>query len=1084
MRRIALLPALLLVCQLAAAAALQHYQLAIPRQPLESALKVLSDQTGMQVATFSDRIDGAVQVGPVQGDFTLQQALDRLLADSGLTFNVVNDKIIMIVPVATPGNGAGIRTSALPAAAGRAGSGGAPLPTADSAGEDTATLAEVVVTGSNIKRTDAAVLPVTVLDNDVLQARDASTASALLNSLPQIPSAPLNETANASFGARGDFAAINLRGIGTGNTLVLLSGRRLVPHPISSTDEGGLPSSSVNVNQLPTRGVDHIEVLRDGASSIYGTDAVAGVVNYIVKPDLRGWNASLRATGNEHGDGKEVQGALAWGTQFGGGRGKFVSSLDYYARQAIFLRNRDFSANPDHTAVAPAPWNVNSAFIPLSANRFYGRQSTGAYPSFRIGSSTAASFLVPQANGSVALTTTAPVRGVNDAYFFSLNDYQAIQPSSERLNWFNQAEYEISPQLTLFGELSYYRADSGLIRQPVAYNSSNFTDQAIVVPTTSPWNPFGQPVTLLSKYLVDVGVERDEIKDSVYRVLAGLRGALPGDWTWEAAAYYNRAEVSDTAHNAVRESLFRQAIQSGAYNPFGFTFTRQGATVLVDQPYVNTPAVTSTFASDFRRDGVTSLSSVDFHASGRLLELWSGDWSAAVGAEARRETFVFSLPPYSGLNPPGSGLATDDNDFLLSGPAANWSASRNVVSAYAETVLPLASPRNAIPGLNSLELTASARYERYSDFGSTTKPKVGLSWRPFPALMVRASYNEGFRAPNLPVLNGGERKNLQSFLDPLLNVTGPHWGIFAGNPNLQPEQSTGKSVGFVLDVPGARGLSVSADYWEIAQRNLITTASITDIMLSDAALLAPIVAQNPGVPIASLNFGSGTANYRGDPRVIRNADNTVYGVRTPPFNSAHAFISGVDLNLTYKLPEFRIGRFQLRSDWAYLRSYYQYATATSLKDDRLEHDGAAKWRGNTLVSWTLQDWSAGVSAYYVGPFQDSAQVLPAATPAQQAQSEALYQSLGAPRYIAKVFNQGQVAYRYVVPSTMTYNAFIGYRVGAGQNSWLSDTTIRLGVVNLTDVAPPLDAGFTGYPTNVYTSLVPGRTWTVDVTRKF
>ncbi|MFI5358157.1 MAG: TonB-dependent receptor plug domain-containing protein, partial [Opitutales bacterium] len=155
-------------------------------------------------------------------------------------------------------------------------------------------LAAVSVTGSHLPRTDQEkVLPVTVLGLDQLEARDASEPADLLTMLPEVTGLPLNETATLGAQARGDDAAISLRGLPSGDTLILLNGRRLAPHPIS-TVEGSVPSLSVNVNQLPNRGLDRVEVLRDGASSVYGTDAVAGVVNFIMQKDFRGTELALR----------------------------------------------------------------------------------------------------------------------------------------------------------------------------------------------------------------------------------------------------------------------------------------------------------------------------------------------------------------------------------------------------------------------------------------------------------------------------------------------------------------------------------------------------------------------------------------------------------------------------------------------------------------------------------------------------------------------------------------------------------------------------------------------------------------------
>src|SRR5580700_1484725 len=211
---------LLAVLPVLASAAEAHYQINIPRERLDAALDDFSHQTSLHIARFSDTIDGSRMVGPVTGNLSVQEALDTLLGANGLTFERLNAKTIAVVPITKPHqavSGASSVTKA-PILVAAADSIASVQPPPEE-------IQEIVVTGTNIKRTDVAALPVTVLDANVFQAHDASTPSALLNSLPQEPNAPLNETANASFSARGDFDAVNLRGIGTGNTLVLLNGR-------------------------------------------------------------------------------------------------------------------------------------------------------------------------------------------------------------------------------------------------------------------------------------------------------------------------------------------------------------------------------------------------------------------------------------------------------------------------------------------------------------------------------------------------------------------------------------------------------------------------------------------------------------------------------------------------------------------------------------------------------------------------------------------------------------------------------------------------------------------------------------------
>jgi len=252
--------------------------------------------------------------------------------------------------------------------------------TSPARGDETIQLETFTVTGSNLRRIETEKsLPVSIIERDAMEVRDAQTPVDLLASLPQVVSVPLNETSTLGAGARGDNSSISLRGLSTGNTLVLLNGRRLAPHPISQA-ESSVPALSVNVGQVPNRGVDRLEVLRDGASSIYGSDAVAGVVNFIMRSDYRGAELTARYGVTQAGGGNESRGTLLWGRDFGGGKSRLLMTLDIYHRGVIFLRDRGFSGDADLTARAPAPWNDTA-----NSTQFFNRSSLTAYGSFTVG---------------------------------------------------------------------------------------------------------------------------------------------------------------------------------------------------------------------------------------------------------------------------------------------------------------------------------------------------------------------------------------------------------------------------------------------------------------------------------------------------------------------------------------------------------------------------------------------------------------------------------------------------------------------------------------------------------------------------
>ncbi|MDP3071688.1 MAG: TonB-dependent receptor [Opitutaceae bacterium] len=992
-----------------------------------------------------------------------------------------------------------------------------PIPTND----EVVSLQNFVVTGSNIQRLDLEkVVPITVIDQDAMTARQALLPVDMLTSLPSVVNLPENETRLGSSGARGDNANINLRNLGATGTLILVNGRRMAINPMTA----GL-SQAVNVNQLPTQGIERIEVLRDGASAIYGSDAVGGVINYVLKRSFNGAEVTLRYGHPEHGGGASSQATLTFGTSFAGGRGRLFGTVEALYREAIFLRDRDFSVTSNLSAQAPPPFNT-------VGGPFDARTARGRWPIFRLGTATASNWFRP-VNGTPTLTTAAPSFAANPEFYLDLNEFGMAAPRMARANSFVSVEYDVNPRLTAFADFSYYQAESTMVRQPLALNAPT-SDKLAVMAIDNPYNPYGsrfysatgapnvdgtprltgapRTVSLVSVTLPDLGVEKITTKADVVRFAAGLRGKLGDTWTWETSGFYNQVKGEDEAFPDVRESKLQQALartDATAYNPFGYTFRVQNGAVVADRPYTNPASVVDSFAAVFARNAESSIASGDLRVTGRLLKWWGGDIMTSLGGEYRSDKLDDLRPPFSGENPPGSGLETTDNDFLLHPPRPDVIGDRTISSFYAEFVVPLVAAERRVPFVNTLELTTSARHERYSDFGNTTKPKIGLNWRPLSWLMLRGSYNEGFMAPSLAALFTSPRWTISAGAGDIDTYRNPVTAegayvqrtYFGGNPALKASESKGKTFGVVLDVPGIKGLSVTADHWRIERTNLLGQRSTAQIRASDVTLLQAYTKAQlaAGRTISQIDLGSGTANYKGDPDVARypvtpedaaafapyNAANPgnqqavagkIFSVNQPFINVATSDHEGVDLGLRYVLPKLPFGNVVLNSEWAYLvksRSVQRPANLPAIENNDLNVNGASRWRGTTNVAWRRGAWTANLGAYYVGPSQDGAST-----------SQAVWESLGRPAYIARHFTGGQFVYRYIVSSTMTYNATLGYRFGAESARWLRGSRVRLGIVNLTDKEPPLASGGFGYSPGVSQNLLAGRTWSLEIAKPF
>jgi iron complex outermembrane receptor protein len=1011
-------------------------------------------------------------------------------------------------------------------------------PAADNSG-GAEELSEVIVTGTSIKRADAAALPVTIVTTDEMKLRDGNTPADMLTALPAVVNVPINDSNQGGAGARGDVAAVNLRGLGSGNTLVLLNGRRIASYGISS-NENGVPELSPNVNVLPNNGLERVDILRDGASSLYGSDAVAGVINFVTDNKYLGTEATVQSRYAEVGSGSEVGFNAKHGQDLFDGRAHWTSLLDITYRQELYAADAGRGVDADKQSLVPGAWSGVSAFNDRTASSGF-TTFTGIMPGT---TKSALYYIVPTANG--AGYTSTPTADQKFATTFNVNSVGYSQPESKRINWYNALDFKLNDSTTLYTEAALYRAESIMERPAIAYGVGS--DTPAIVPASNPYNPFGTafygaagvPVTLNAIRFIDDGAELIRDNSDFARWVGGARGQITGSWTYDTALLYTINHVTDTSTNAVRESNWEQGSltqtdPSKAYNPFFYTFTGTGANA-VGTPYTNTAAQLDPFIQHFHQNGKNSISSWDGHVNGELFNLPAGAVKLAAGGEFRYEDYALTRPLYAGLNcQPGPGmgacpasatplLTTDgytvsstNNDFVQASATGNVIGDRTVAAGFAETVVPVFSAQNALPGLQQLEFSAAVRYEHYSDFGSTTNPKFSFDWRPESHVLVRGSFEHGFRAPNLAALNTPTRSSVGTATDPYYNgVAGV--GVNDGsaqrftstgvNGTLGPEKAESGSFGVVIDVPWVEGLSFSADYWKIHQEGLIAAPLTNTVQTAETAALkgATQTLLNQGQTLSSITpaqlaavLGSscttnpltnaltymsysdpatGAAVYRTcavDPKTAAVANaaglaaaGTLYNTFAPFANLASATEDGIDFNITYKSPMFSFGRFQFISDSAYLKDFQRRQTAGGPIQHYLGLQGASRWRANLNLLWYYQGWTAGVSGYYIGDYAD--------------QNASIATSSLALVPANSVYTIDGIHY-WKIASSITENAFLSYTF-AGMNRILDGGTVRLGVNNLSNRAPPLSSDPAGYDASVYQSLAQGRVWSLAITKKF
>jgi iron complex outermembrane recepter protein len=1054
-----------------------------------------------------------------------------------------------------------------------------PAPVADEAVK----LETFVVTGSNIRRTDAeTALPVTVIDAMEVDARGAATMAELFETLGAAEISAITEINNGPQLARGDVASVDLRGMGSGSTLTLLNGRRMAPHPVSMA-ENGVPSLAVNINTVPRALLERVEVLRDGASAVYGSDAAAGVLNNRINRNFTGRGVTLKGSMTQHGGANEFNASAYQG--FKTGRTHVAVSLDYFHRDALAAHDRWFSRNSDLRAsrTLPAPWNGLPVTDPVSGvvyardNDFRNANSVNQWGQWQRG------FIQPDfltfagsrpANNTGITTSTTPPAGVatmaadgmfylwpspagvsfkqtlpstnidsaENATFSNWNKWKMLVPSTDRFQAALFIDRPLTDRVALFGDLLFYKAYSRTGREPV--NFKNTDDQGVYLPAANPWNPFGvrfyhptgAPNADGSPRLVGTPADVSlwtgispgqntgggfkprvtEVYSHAWRALAGLRGRLGDTWEWESAVLASQAQTHEYEHFQVRESRLRAALNrtdSTAFNPFPVTFRISGGQIVVDQPFTNPAGVVDALYDDEDRFGRTGLYLADAKLNGRLWRLFNGGrLGIATGAEVRHETYSDRRAAFVGLNPPGSGsqfplLREGDNDFLALSSNVPINARQTIMAAYLEAAFPFVTRDNRKPLIEALELSLAGRYEHFSIFGSAAKPKAGLFWKPFPALKLRGSVAESFRAPNLVQTNITPLRRQISADDPYrFEVTGlssdgtaQRTSYRQGNQNLKPEEARTWSSGAVLEIPGVRGLSVSFDYFAIKQSKVIENfgagpAIDLDEVLLDLATQAEL---RKGTPIDRIDLGSGTAAYQGSSKIVRKPVTDADRAAFAAFNARQAsnatrrapvgeFISVIDdyLNLSgrqvqgyevgvqWRSPRYRTGQFTLNAEATHYVMRRSRADESSPEVEELERNGRAKWRANASVSWRLGGVSAGWFSSYYGSFVDTS----AAT------TEPITKALGYPGYI-RIFNDnGVIRYLLRVNPSINHNAWLAYRFDRGVPAWLQGVSVRGSINNVLDTAPRLGDEQYGYQSGTFNPR--GRQFGLEVSRKF
>lgn len=961
--------------------------------------------------------------------------------------------------------------------------------------EEIENIEKISVLGSNIKGGPVAeTLAISVIGAEEIGQLGIDSVDDLLQLIPENGQNFFSEANNIGGGvnaARGDIGAYNLRNIGTGNTLVLLNGRRMVNAASYQTEEVGgsfVPVNSVNVNTIPVQGLDRVEVLRDGASAIYGADAVAGVVNHVLKSDFVGFNVSARWAEFDNIPRNTQTLTVEWGKDFNEGRTNLSMFANYFARGRVNSQDDPRWADSDFRRLIPegSPWAGDVRFRNDTANSLFGQfdvvanaasvglrdsltDAAGEFETYPIGD--------PRCQYNINATTCGAIDG-QGTFRLNLNADRDLSSELERTNFFVFLNHEFANGVESFTELSYYQAKTNLRR----HTTSPFTTSALRVGAQNYYNPLGpcgSPNRLPDSLIPNVpcsGLELimdnyrfDEIPRIVnndgdsFRILQGFRGTY-GEWDWEGAISHSEASQDDITSNRVSNILITEALfdpTPAAYNPFsgGVNSNIERALVTVE------------------RLSKTKLSTIDFKVSNpEIYRLPGGPVGFVAGMEFRKESFLDDRDDRLDGTIQFTDFEGDTypfvSDVVNSSPTPDSSGEREVFSFFTEAQLPL---------LETLDVQLAIRYEDFSDVGSTTVGKVAFGWRPNDVFMLRGSWSEAFRAPNLVTINESivARNNTRTDFaclyaannggDPdqnTLDCVNSVQRIAQGSDQLQPEESINTNLGIVLTP--LEDLTITFDYWSIDKENTIGLFGEENHTLLDLLL--------------RLENGTGNcANAGFNPAVSRQAagegEAAIYLAAGICPAGEIAFIddrytnldrrkvTGYDIGLYYDI-ETEFGTFKFSYNGSFFDTFEQSAGGDAARlvaaqqqglipasfpvvgfADLIGRDGNQEERHAARVSWRKEAFGASLSGNRIGSFYQSGLTLDDGT-------------------------------EFTIPSMTTYNATFDYRRSIND----VDTRFRLGVRNLTNERAPLADGFFGFFADAHQDF--GRSYFLDVLAKF
>jgi iron complex outermembrane receptor protein len=823
----------------------------------------------------------------------------------------------------------------------------------------------VEITGSSIKRIEGeTALPVQILTREDIQRTGASNVEQLMQTVSANMSSGQLIGASASGATTLGLSGLSLRGLNSTRTLVLINGRRVSPYGYGFTND----SVSVDVNAIPLDAIERVEILKDGASAIYGSDAIAGVVNFILRKDFKGVELSAEYGEARNGSAPSARASIAWGMgDLAKDRYNVMIVGSYSKEKALFGRDRAF---------ASSGINENALNDTTSGNTFPGNiaAADGSFGS----------------RNPSAPTCPGPYSQLDplfppDRCRFDPSPMVSLFPDATRYGVFTSGKFDITPTMQLFGEASYYRNETNVVIQPTPisdqftiplnnplanqfpYNAfvgglpvpgggtSPIPYSTILLTSASPFYPTayvqgltgGATPDLLVRWRANLTGNRDLTDTSqATRFVGGLRGTA-GTWDYEGSLLYSASKVTEKVNDGfaiISQTL--PILNSGNVDFFGNGTSAATLAALEAAEFHGQTLKTQ-----------TSLTSLNGKASSDIGTLAGGPLSVALGGEVRQETYKLD---------PASVMVQGD----LTGYGGNFvpvDKDRTVYAAFAEInarVLP------------TLELNGALRFDHYGGVGSSTTPKIGLRYQPVKEVLLRGSAGRGFRAPSLldlhaPATTGVTPPGLS---DPDRCVNDPADPRAAnpnvtlgngldcvtqfpitngGNPNLKPEKSRNLTAGILLEP--TNNVSMAFDYFWISLKDTINNGIPAAIILSDTVKYASLITRG-----APLNDG---------------LPGPIVDINQTNLNTGRTDLSGWDIDLRFSTGATPYGRFTLAGNGTYLSKYdvqnpdLSYTTALDTANNNTG-GVVVRWKHFATLTWQAGAWTTVFSQSYQKRYTD------------------------------------------------------------------------------------------------------------------